>query len=124
MLLPFGGTGELDRDRRASRVREEGVHSDERQGAVVLALFAELGLVLDSATLVAGFHGSQHAAAVGDALELSQHGFLDEVAELVDEEGPLGGFPYNETPHYWSMIIWIARARRIDSAVGVVTASS
>ncbi len=37
---------------------------------------------------------------------------------------PCSGFSFAASPHSWSMIIWIASARRTDSAVGVVTASS
>jgi hypothetical protein len=55
----------------------------------VLALLVEHRLVLDAAALVAGLHGAEHAAAVGDALELGEHRLLDQVGELVDDEGAL-----------------------------------
>ena len=37
---------------------------------------------------------------------------------------PWSGFSLAASPHSWVMIIWMASARRTDSAVGVVTASS
>ena len=46
-------------------------------------------LVLDLAALVAGFHGAQHAAALGDALELGQHGFFHQLGQFLDDEGAL-----------------------------------
>jgi hypothetical protein len=48
-------------------------------------------LVLDLAALVAGLHRAEDAAAVGDAVELGEHGFLDQVGELVDDEAALQG---------------------------------
>jgi hypothetical protein len=39
--------------------------------------------------LVAGLHGAEDAAAVGDAVELGEDGLLDEVGELVDDEAAL-----------------------------------
>ena len=67
----------------------EGVDTDDRQRAVVLALLVEHGLVLDAAALVAGLHRSQHAAAFADAIELGEHGGLDQVGELLDDEAAL-----------------------------------
>ena len=37
---------------------------------------------------------------------------------------PCSGFSFIARPHSWLMIIWMAIARRTDSSVGVVTASS
>ncbi len=37
---------------------------------------------------------------------------------------PCSGFSFMARPHSRLMIIWMARARRTDSDVGVVTASS
>lgn len=55
----------------------------------MLAVFVEHGFVLDAAALLAGFHRSEDAAAFGDAVELGEDGFFDEVGELVDDEGAL-----------------------------------
>jgi hypothetical protein len=55
----------------------------------VLALLVDHRLVLDLAALVAGLHRTEDAAPVGDALELDEHGLLDEVGELVDDVRPL-----------------------------------
>jgi hypothetical protein len=48
-------------------------------------------LFLDLAALVAGLHRAQHAAAVGDLLELGQHSLFDQFGQLVDDEGALVG---------------------------------
>ena len=67
-LLLLGGPGELDLDRRSGAAsREERVHPDDRQRAVVLAVLVEHRLVLDPPALVAGLHRAEHAAALGDA---------------------------------------------------------
>jgi hypothetical protein len=50
------------------------------------ALLVQHGLVLDLAALVAGLHGAQDTAALGEAVELRQHGLLDQVGELVQDE--------------------------------------
>ena len=57
--------------------------------AVVLALLVEHRLVLDPAALVAGLHRAEHAAALGDAVELGEHRLLDEVGQLLDDEAAL-----------------------------------
>ena len=86
----LGAAGQRDRRRLRLRVRvAEGVDADERQRAVVLALLVEHGLVLDLAALVAGLHRAEHPAAGADRLELRQHGLLDQVGELIDDEGAL-----------------------------------
>ena len=44
---------------------------------------------MNARALVHGFHGAQHPAAFGDAVEFAQHGFLDQVGQLFDDEGAL-----------------------------------
>jgi hypothetical protein len=90
----------------------------------VLAVLVVQRLVLDLAALVAGLHRAQHAAALGDRLELLQHRLLDQVGQLVDDEAPWLGFSFFARPHSRLMMSWIAIARRTDSSVGVVIASS
>ena len=102
----------------------EGVHADDREGPVVFPGLVEKGLVLDPAALVAGLHGAEDTAAVGQPVELAQHGLFDEVGELFDQVGTLLRVVAEGRPHSLLMIIWIASARRTDSGVGVVTASS
>ncbi len=70
---------------------EERVDADDRQRAVVLAVLVEHRLVLDATPLVAGLHGAEHPAPLGDALELLEDGLLDEVGELLDDEAALVG---------------------------------
>ena len=67
----------------------EGVDADDRVAAVVLPVLVEQRLFLDLAALVAGLHRAQHAAALGDRLELLQHRLLDEVGQLLDDEAAL-----------------------------------
>ena len=63
---------------------EEGVDPDDREAAVVLAVLVEQRLVLDAAALVAGLHRPEHPAALGDAVQLGEHGLLDEVGQGAD----------------------------------------
>ena len=55
----------------------------------MLLVLVEHGFILDLAALVAGFHGAQYAAAVGDGLEFTQHGLFDEIGQLIDDEAAL-----------------------------------
>ena len=55
----------------------ERVDADDRIAAVVLLVLVVHRLFLDLAALVAGLHRAQHAAALGDRLELLQHRLLD-----------------------------------------------
>ena len=91
LLLLLGAAGQLDRLRRLLvlvRVAE-GVDADDGQRPVVLAVLVEHRLVLDPAALVAGLHRAEDAAALGDLVELLEHGLLDEVGQLVDDERAL-----------------------------------
>jgi hypothetical protein len=90
----------------------EGVDADDGQLAGVLEHLVVHALVLDAAALVAGLHRAQHAAALGDAFELQQHGFLDQLGELLDDEGALEGFSFLARPHSRLMMSWMAMARR------------
>ena len=90
LLLVLGRARELDLLRRAVGVRiAERVDADDRIGAVVLLVLVVQRLLLDLAALVAGLHRAQHAAALGDRLELLQHRLLDQVGQLVDDERAL-----------------------------------
>ena len=54
---------------------------------------------MNFAALIAGFHGAQHTAAFGDALEFLQHSFFDQISEFFDDEGALTGvFIFCQTP--------------------------
>ena len=66
----------------------------------------------------------EHAAALRDALELREHGLLDQVGQLLDQVRALQRVLVLQRPNSRWMISWIASARRTDSSVGVVTASS
>src|SRR5690606_21214704 len=70
-------------------LRQERVHADDGQPAGVLLLLVEEALLLDLAALVHGLHRAEHAAAQIERLELLEHGFLDEVRELLDERAAL-----------------------------------
>ena len=89
LLLLLGRPRQLDLGGAGGDLADEGVHPDDRQRPVVLAVLVEHRLVLDPPALVAGLHRAQHAAALGDAVELGEHGLLDEVGELVDDERAL-----------------------------------
>jgi hypothetical protein len=104
---------------------EEGVDADDRQRPVVLAVLVEHRLVLDPAALVAGLHRAQHAAALGDPVELRRAPppRPRSVSSSTTNE-PCSGFSLPARPHSRSMIIWMASARRTDVLAGVVTASS
>jgi hypothetical protein len=90
LLLILGRARQLQRlgHRVAVRVAE-GVHADDRVLAGVLEHLVVHALVLDLAALVAGLHRAQHAAALGDALELAQHRFFHQLGQLVDDEAAL-----------------------------------
>src|SRR5947209_9293363 len=89
-LLVLGRARELEalRHRIAMRVAE-GVDADDRVLAGVLEHLVVEAFLLDLAALVAGFHRTEHAAALGDALELREHGFFHELGQLVDDERTL-----------------------------------
>jgi hypothetical protein len=63
---------------------EESVHPDDGQRTIVLARLVEQALFLDLAALVHGFHGTQHAAALGQRLELLVYSLFDEVRQSLD----------------------------------------
>ena len=67
----------------------EGVDADDRIGPVVLLVLVVERLLLDLASLVAGLHRAEHAAAARDGLELLQHRFFHQIGELLDEVGAL-----------------------------------
>ena len=57
----------------------------------MLLVLVDHRLFLDLAALVAGFHRAEYAAAGRDRLELLQHGLLEQVGQLVDDECALVG---------------------------------
>jgi hypothetical protein len=69
----------------------EGVDANDGVLAGVLEHLVVHALFLDLAALVARFHRTQYAAALGDLFELGQDGFLHQLGELVDHEGALVG---------------------------------
>jgi hypothetical protein len=81
-------------------------------------------LLLDLAALVHRLHRAEHAAALGDPLELLQHRLLDQVGQLLDDERALQRVLVLRQPSSLLMISWMAIARRTLSSVGVVIASS
>ena len=90
LLLSVVRAGQVDRVRDCVTVGiAERVHADDRYRAVVFPVLVEEGLVLDLASLIAGFHRTEHTPATGDRLELGEHRFLDEVGELVDDVASL-----------------------------------
>jgi hypothetical protein len=92
LLLFLGAARQLEvlGHRVAVRVAE-GVDADDGVLAGVLEHLVVHALFLDLAALVAGLHRAQHAAAVGDLLELGQHRFFHQFGQLVDDEGALVG---------------------------------
>jgi hypothetical protein len=124
-LLRLGGAHQRDRPGGRGVVRsEERVDADDRQRAVVLALLVEHRLVLDAAALVAGLHRAEDAAALADPLELASTASSTRSVSSSTTYDPAAGSRCRDSPHSWSMIIWMASARRTDCSVGVVTASS
>ena len=104
---------------------QEGVDADERQYAGVLRLLVLERVILDRPPLILTLHGAQHAAALGETIELFQNGFFHQVRQLLDDETcPEWRSRKTSTPNSLLMINWIAIARRTDSSVGVVIASS
>ena len=55
----------------------------------MLAVLVQHRFVLDLAALVAGLHDVEDAAALADPVEFGQHGLLDQVGELVQDERAL-----------------------------------
>jgi hypothetical protein len=103
---------------------EEGIDADDRVGAVVLLVLVVERLFLDLAALVAGFHGAEHAAAGAMASNsLSTASSTRSVSSSM-MKAPWLGFSFLARPHSRLMISWMAMARRTDSSVGVVIASS
>jgi hypothetical protein len=83
LLLRVGRARELDGPGGRLGVRiAEGVDADDRVAAVVLLALVEQRLLLDLAALIAGLHRAEHAAALGDRVELLQHRLLDQVGQL------------------------------------------
>ncbi|OIQ71985.1 hypothetical protein GALL_463960 [mine drainage metagenome] len=90
-LLFFVGRArqlQLVHDRIAMRVAE-GVDADDGQLAGVFEHLVVHRFVLNLAALVAGFHGAEHAAALGNALKLQQHRFFDQFGQFLDDERAL-----------------------------------
>ena len=77
----------------------EGIDADNGHGPGVFQRLVIDGFFLDLAALVAGFHGAQHAAAFGDAVEFGQNGLFHQVGEFVhDEAALLGIFIFRQAP--------------------------
>ena len=97
-----GGPGQLDAFRELVIVGvriTEGVDPDDGHGPGVFQGLVIDGLFLDLAALVTGFHGAQHAAAFGDAVEFGQNGLFHQVGEFVhDEAALLGIFIFRQAP--------------------------
>src|SRR5882724_767824 len=90
LLLGLARADELELLWRRVTVRAaEGVDADDRVGAVVLLVLVIKRLLLDLAALKARLHRARHAAAARDRFELLQHRFLDEVGQLLHQEGAL-----------------------------------
>jgi hypothetical protein len=113
LLLVLGRTRQLDGlgHRVAVRVAE-GVDADDGVLAGVLEHLVVHALFLDLAALVAGFHRAQHAAALGDLLELGQHRSSTSSVSSSMMKAPWLGFSFFARPHSRLMISWIAIARR------------
>jgi hypothetical protein len=65
-------------------IRQERVDADQRQLAGVLEPLVVEALLLDLAALVHRVHRAEHAAALGDPVELLVDRGLDEVGQLVE----------------------------------------
>jgi hypothetical protein len=98
-LFLFGRTDDFLRDDcRRTFAAQEGVDADDRELAGVLLRFVVKAFLLDFAALVHRFHGAQNAAALGDAVEFGQHGFLHQVGQFFDDEAPCSGFSFFASP--------------------------
>ena len=51
----------------------------------MLLVLVQHRLILNASTLVAGLHRAEDPAAVGNPVELGEHGLLDQVGELIDD---------------------------------------
>ena len=67
----------------------KGVHTDDRIFTGVFEVLVIHRLFLDAASLVAGFHGAEHAAPLGDPVELGEHRLFDQVGEFLDDKTAL-----------------------------------
>ena len=92
LLFIVGRAGHLDvLGHRVAAGVAKGVDAHDRVFAGVLEHLVVHRLFLNLAALVAGFHGAEHAAAVGQLLELGEHRFFDQLGELFDDESALAG---------------------------------
>ena len=122
-LLGLGGAGEFEAEGRGSccgsdrKVLTPMIGAASRRACGARRASTRPG----SAALVAGLHRAEHAAAFGEALELCEHGLLDQVGQLVDDDERAPGWGSRfERPHSRLMISWMAR-RGAPSVGGVVT---
>ena len=90
LFFGFGGADDFaGNDGGRAFGREKGVDAHDGEFAGVFEGFVVEGFVLDFAALIGGFHGTQHAAAFGDALEFGHYGFFYQLGEFFDDEGAL-----------------------------------
>ena len=104
--------------------RQERIHADQWQRAIVLLALVVQALFLNLAALVHRIHRTEHAAALRDALELLVDRFFNQVGQFVDDERALPRVLAEIQTQLAEIISWIATARRTDCSVGVVIASS
>ncbi len=99
IFFGVGGAGELDLDDAIGGVGiEEGVDADDGEFAVVFFGFVVEGFFLDFGALVHEFHGTEYAAAFGDAVEFGEDSFFDDLGEVFDDVGALVGvFVFEES---------------------------
>jgi hypothetical protein len=102
----------------------EGVDADDRVFAGVLLHLVVHRLFLDLAALVAGLHRAEHAAALGDALELLQHRSSTSSVSSSMMNAPWFGFSFFARPPL-AVDDQLDRHRAAHAlSVGVVIASS
>ena len=91
LLFGLGAASQFNLRCVSRRGIEEGIDPNQRVTAVMLALLVVEGFLLDLATLIASFHGTEHPAALAQAIKFSQYRFLDQVGQLLDDETALAG---------------------------------
>ena len=124
-LLGLGRADDLaGHDGRRTVGIQEGVDADDGQFAAVLERLVVQRLLLDLRALVHALHRAQHAAALAERRNSASTASSTRSVSSSMMKAPCSGFSLRARPSSWLMISWMAMARRTDSSVGVVMASS
>ena len=66
--------------------RQIGIDPNQRQRAVVFAVFIIKALFLNLAALVHSIHGTQYATALGDFFKFAVDSLLDQICQLINNK--------------------------------------